>query len=139
MSLSWLNWIFFGKLQILTVWNRAHNWVWYWVHYIFWKGFYFECCYKVSPKCIGSLEILEGFSVLPLTVACIIVRRLLILVHKWQSSGMAATHEYRSQHDAHLIYLPIFHGLNLTILSWCNNQNSQKYRTFDQIGYFYRV
>ena len=51
------------------------------------------------------------------TVACIIVRRLLISVHKWQSSGMAATHEYWSQHDAHLVYLPIFHGLNLIIFS----------------------
>ena len=49
------------------------------------------------------------------TVACIIVRRLLISVHKWQSSVMAATHEYWSQHDAHLVYLPIFHGLNLII------------------------
>ena len=27
------------------------------------------------------------------TVACIIVRRLQISVHKWQSSGMADTHE----------------------------------------------
>ena len=36
-------------------------------------------------------------------LCCIIVRRLLILVHKWQSSGMAATHEYWSQHDAHLV------------------------------------
>ena len=54
------------------------------------------------------------------TVACIIVRRLLISVHKWQSSGMAAsaaTHEYWSQHDAQLVYLPIFHGLNLIIFS----------------------
>ena len=51
------------------------------------------------------------------TVACIIVRRLLISVHKWQSSGMAATHKYWSQHDAHLLYLPIFHGLNLIIFS----------------------
>ena len=51
------------------------------------------------------------------TVACIIVRRLLISVHKWQFSGMAATHEYWSQHDAHLVYLPIFHGLNLIIFS----------------------
>ena len=51
------------------------------------------------------------------TVACIIVRRLLISVHKWQSSGMADTHEYWSQHDAHLVYLPIFHGLNLIIVS----------------------
>ena len=40
-------------------------------------------------------------------MACIIVRRLLISVHKWQSSGMAATHEYWSQHDAHLVYLQI--------------------------------
>ena len=39
------------------------------------------------------------------TVACIIVRRLLISVHKWQSSGMADTHEYWSQHDAHIVYL----------------------------------
>ena len=31
-----------------------------------------------------------------LTVACIIVRRLLISVHKLQSSGMADTHEYWS-------------------------------------------
>ena len=54
---------------------------------------------------------------MPSTVACIIVRRLLISVHKWQSSGMADTHEYWSQHDAHLVYLPIFHGLNLTIFS----------------------
>ena len=44
------------------------------------------------------------------TVACLIVRRLLISVHKRQSSGMAATHEYWSQHDAHLVYLPIFMG-----------------------------
>ena len=51
------------------------------------------------------------------TVACIIVRCLLISVHKWQSSGMADTHEYWSQHDAHLVYLPIFHGLNLIIFS----------------------
>ena len=36
---------------------------------------------------------------------------------KWQSSGMAATHEYWSQNDAHLVYLPIFHGLNLIIFS----------------------
>jgi hypothetical protein len=49
------------------------------------------------------------------TVACIIVCRLLISVHKWQSSGMADTHEYWSQHDAHIVYLPIFHGLNLMI------------------------
>ena len=53
----------------------------------------------------------------PYTVACIIVRRLLISVHKWQSSGMADTHEYWSQHDAHLVYLPISHGLNLIIFS----------------------
>ena len=52
-----------------------------------------------------------------ITVACIVVRRLLISVHKWQSSSMAATHEYWSQHDAHLVYLPIFHGLNLIIFS----------------------
>ena len=52
-----------------------------------------------------------------ITVACIIVRRLLISVHKWQSSGLADTHEYWSQHDAHLVYLPIFHGLNLIIFS----------------------
>ena len=51
------------------------------------------------------------------TVACIIVRRLLISVHKWQCSGMADTHEYWFQHDAHLVYLPIFHGLNLIIFS----------------------
>ena len=56
-------------------------------------------------------------SILRPTVACIIVRRLLIIVHKWQSSGMAATHEYWSQHEAHLVYLPIFHGLNLIIFS----------------------
>ena len=37
------------------------------------------------------------------TVACIIVRRLLISVHKWQFSGMADTHEYWSQHDARLV------------------------------------
>ena len=35
--------------------------------------------------------------------AYIIVRRLLILVHKWQFPGMADTHEYWSQHDAHLV------------------------------------
>ena len=52
-----------------------------------------------------------------ITVACIIVHCLLIPVHKWQSSGMADTHEYWSQHDAHLVYLPIFHGLNLIIFS----------------------
>ena len=52
-----------------------------------------------------------------ITVACIIVRRLLISVHKWQFPGMADTHEYWSQHDAHLVYLPIFHGLNLIIFS----------------------
>ena len=52
-----------------------------------------------------------------LTVACIIFCRFLISVHKWQSSGMADTHEYWSQHDAHLVYLPIFHGLNLIIFS----------------------
>ena len=51
------------------------------------------------------------------TVGCIIVRRLLISVHKWQSLGMADTYEYWSQHDAHLVYLPIFHGLNLIIFS----------------------
>ena len=51
------------------------------------------------------------------TVACIIVHRLLISVHKWQSSGMADTHEYWSQHDAHLVCLPIFHGLNPMIFS----------------------
>ena len=51
------------------------------------------------------------------TVACIIVRRLLISVHKWQFPGMADTHEYWSQHYAHLVYLPIFHGLNLIIFS----------------------
>ena len=51
------------------------------------------------------------------TVTCIIVRRLLISVHKWQFPGMADTHEYWSQHDAHLVYLPIFHGLNLIIFS----------------------
>ena len=51
------------------------------------------------------------------TVACIIVRRLSISVHKWQSSRMADTHEYWFQHDAHLVYLPIFHGLNLIIFS----------------------
>ena len=54
---------------------------------------------------------------MPYTVACIIVRRLLISVHKWQSSGMADTYEYWSQHDAHLVYLPIFHGLNLITFS----------------------
>ena len=52
-----------------------------------------------------------------ITVACIIVRRLLISVHKQQSSGIAATHEYWSQHDAHLVYLPNFHGLNFIIFS----------------------
>ena len=57
------------------------------------------------------------------TVACIIVHRLLISVHKWQSSGMTDTHEYWSQHDAHLVYLPIFHGLNLIIFSQWKNQN----------------
>ena len=51
------------------------------------------------------------------TVACIIVRRLLISVHKVQFQGMADTHEYWSQHDAHLVYLPILHGLNLIIFS----------------------
>ena len=51
------------------------------------------------------------------TVACIIVRRVLISVHKWQFTGMADTHEYWSQHDAHLVHLPIFHGLNLIIFS----------------------
>ena len=51
------------------------------------------------------------------TVACIIVRRLLISLHKWQFPGMADTHEYWSQHDAHLVHLPIFHGLNLIIFS----------------------
>ena len=64
------------------------------------------------------------------TVACIIVRRLLILVHKWQSSAMAATHEYWSQHDAHLVDLQIFQGLNLIIFSYSKNQNLQKYSTF---------
>ena len=59
----------------------------------------------------------EAINVRNVTVVCIIVRRLLISVHKWQSSGMAATHEYWSQHDAHLGYLPIFHGLNLIIFS----------------------
>ena len=60
-------------------------------------------------------QVLQGL--FPYTVACIIVHRLLILVHKWQTSGMADTHEYWSQHDAHLVYLPIFHGLNLIIFS----------------------
>ena len=68
------------------------------------------------------------------TVVCRIVRRLLISVHKWQSSGMAATHEYWSQHDAHLVYLPIFHGLNLIIFSKWKNQNSPCYSTFVEIG-----
>ena len=45
-----------------------------------------------------------------ITVACIIVRRLLISVHKWQFPGMADTHKYWSQHDAYLVYLPIFHN-----------------------------
>ena len=62
---------------------------------------------------IASYSCNLGYS----AVACIIVRRLLISVHKWQSSGMADTHEYWSQHDAHLVYLPIFHGLNLIIFS----------------------
>ena len=51
------------------------------------------------------------------TVVCRIVRRLLISVHKWQFSGMADTHKYCSQHSAHLVYSPIFHGLNLIISS----------------------
>ena len=51
------------------------------------------------------------------TVACIIVRRLLISLHKWQFPGMADTQEYWSQHDVHLVHLPIFHGLNLIIFS----------------------
>ena len=55
------------------------------------------------------------------TVACIIVRRLLISVHKWQFPGMADTHEYWSQHYAHLVVLPpsIF-----TNFSWANSHNS---------------
>ena len=65
--------------------------------------------------CLGLKSFIV--SVNDITVACIIVRRLLISVHKWQSSSMAATHEYWSQHDAHLVYLPIFHGLNLIIFS----------------------
>ena len=43
---------------------------------------------------------------------------------------MSDTHEYWSQHSAHLLYSPIFHGLNLIIFSQCKNQNSQKYSTF---------
>ena len=50
------------------------------------------------------------------TVVCRIVRRLLSS-HKWQFSGMADTHKYCSQHSAHLVYSPIFHGLNLIIFS----------------------
>ena len=50
-------------------------------------------------------------------MACIIVRHLLISVHKWQSSSMVATHEYWFQHDANLVYLPIFHGVNLILFS----------------------
>ena len=74
-----------------------------------------------------------------LTVVCRIVRRLLISVHKCQFTGMADTHEYWSQHRAHLLYSLIFHGLDLIIFSKCKNQNSQKYTRFVQIGYFYRV
>ena len=71
-----------------------------------------------EPMTLAENEkICKTFADLLGTVACIIVRHLLISVHKWQSSGMAATHEYWSQHDAHLVYLPIFHGLNLIIFS----------------------
>ena len=66
---------------------------------------------------IYECYIRKKYFLLHATVACIIVRRLLISVHKWQSSEMAATHVYWSQHDAHLEYLPIFHGLNLVIFS----------------------
>ena len=70
--------------------------------------------FQLNIHCTAEVPI---FLNLRFTVACIIVRRLLISVHKWQSSGMAATYEYWSQHDAHLVYLPIFHGLNLIIFS----------------------
>ena len=66
------------------------------------------------------------------TVVCRIVRRLLISVHKCQFTGMADTHEYWSQHRAHLLYSLIFHFF--IIFSKCKNQNSHK---FVQIGYFY--
>ena len=36
---------------------------------------------------------------------------------KWPQEGMADTHEYWSKHGAHLVYLPIFHGLTLIIFS----------------------
>ena len=36
---------------------------------------------------------------------------------KWPQEGMADTHEYWSKHGAQLVYLPIFHGLNLIIFS----------------------
>ena len=65
-----------------------------------------------------------------ITVACIIVRRLLISLNKWQFPGMADTHEYWSQHDAHLVYLPIFHGLNLIIFSL--NGKTKIHRNFQQ-------
>ena len=70
----------------------------------------------IIEKSRGEVSLIEQDKI-ENTVACIIVRRLLISVHKWQSSDMADTHENWSQHDAHLVYLPIFHGLNLTIFS----------------------
>ena len=54
--------------------------------------------------------------------------------HQTTYSGL-----HNSPPFAHLVYLPIFHGLNLIIFSWWKNQNSQKYTTFVQIGYFYKV
>ena len=36
---------------------------------------------------------------------------------KWPQEGMADTHEYWSKHGAQLLYLSIFHGLNLIIFS----------------------
>ena len=57
---------------------------------------------------IRFLYVCNYVLIIYVTVACIIVRRLLISVQKWQSSGMADTHEYWSQHDAHLVYLHIW-------------------------------
>ena len=69
------------------------------------------CAFKISYTQSHYIEFAQGDIFMeqkmrfePLTVACIIVRRLLISVHKWQFPGMADTHEYWSQHDAHQVY-----------------------------------
>jgi hypothetical protein len=64
----------------------------------------------------AEFDIISQPQKLGVTVACIIVRHLLISVHKWQFPGMADTYEYCSQHDAHQNSI-------FTNFSWAKSHN----------------